>query len=286
MDGPEARQRLARERDRREIPARRAEGRLAGQGGRRVLGAGGGERPGVRRRLRFRARLEDGDLRARQGGRDRAGPVPRRADRQATLVGRVPGPVHGLVPDRPAGDADRGRRPRLLRRGRGPPVVPGCRDGQGRLAEGLHQGLWRQDAAMGVRGAPARGRRETHRHCRRRRRVRRGVRQEDRPGTVEEPERRRARVQHAIDHRGRWPAAGARVPRRVGQRPRPGDRQAALGRAAQGNERGGHHEPGPRRRLPVRRGFSNGLQGDEALGRQAGSRGDLDRRQEVGRTTR
>ena len=124
---------------------------LAGEGRRWVLRPGGCQWESLCRRLRLDGRPEEGDLRARQRERHGTRLVLRRENRQAAVDVRIPCQIHGFVPDRPAGDALCQRGPRLLRRDRRPAVVPRCRDRQGHLAEGLPEGLQREDTALGIR---------------------------------------------------------------------------------------------------------------------------------------
>ena len=97
---------------------------------------------------------------------------------------RVPGHLHHVLPRRPALHAARCRRQGLHTRRRGQAELLRRGDRRRRVVEEFHGRLRRAVAAVGLRRPPARRRREAHLHRRRRRQPRRRVRQGHRRGDL------------------------------------------------------------------------------------------------------
>ena len=168
----------------------------------------------------------DADRAQGQGAR----PLPRRA-RPARSSGSTSttARTRSRYPAGPRCTPTVARRQGLHPRRDGRPLLPRRREGHGPLVEGLHEGLRREGADVGLLRPPARRRREAHLPRRRRRHARRS-RSTRTPARKSGRRCRRKETGYCpptLIEAGRQ-AAAARLARRGGQRPRPGDGQAVL----------------------------------------------------------
>ena len=240
--------RLDRNRHPRTVSGQRPEGALADARPRRLRRTGRGRRARVRGRRTAFAR-EHGGGGARRGAR--------RGDRRGAVDPRVDHRLHRpdlYLGGRSAGDAHRGRRPRLRARRRRHPLLPGRRDRRRHLAQGLQGRLRRRAAGLGHGRRAAGGGRPAHLPGRRGSRRQAGrVRQAHRRrGVAGAGVRFRAGLLGADRHRSGRRAAAHPLAPRGGSLAEPGHRRGVLGAAGPRRLRDERRHAGAERPAAVR----------------------------------
>ena len=131
-------------------------------------------------------------------------------------------------------------------------LIASTPQGQGRLGEGLQEGLRREDGHLGLRQPPARRWQDALLRRRRRGQLRGRVRQGHRQGGLEGADGRGTGLLPADDDRSRRHEATADLARAVHQRARSGDRQEVLDRPLQAGLQDVDHDATQGRRPVVR----------------------------------